>query len=62
LSEKLGNSNQQTIEEQTRRLDLNLKEISERVSRSADTVATELREELKIIAKILAADEAKANS
>jgi hypothetical protein len=62
LSEKLGNSNQQTIEEHTRRIDLNLKEISERVSRSADTVATELREELKIIAKILAADEAKANS
>lgn len=62
LSEKLGNSNQQTIEEHTRRIDLNLKEISERVSRSADTVATELREELKIIAKILATDEAKANS
>jgi len=62
LSEKLGNSNQETIEEHTRRIDLNLKEISERVSRSADTVATELREELKIIAKILAADEVKANS
>jgi hypothetical protein len=62
LSEKLGSSNQETIEEHTRRIDLNLKEISERVSRSADTVATELREELKIIAKLLATEEAKANS
>jgi hypothetical protein len=58
----LGSSNQETIEEHTRRIDLNLKEISERVSRSADTVATELREELKIIAKLLATEEAKANS
>jgi hypothetical protein len=62
LNEKLGGSHQETIEEHTRRIDLNLKEISERVSRSADTVATELREELKIIAKILAADEAKTNA
>lgn len=62
LNEKLGGSNQETIEEHTRRIDLNLKEISERVSRSADTVASELREELKIIAKILASEEAKSNA
>jgi Mg2+ and Co2+ transporter CorA len=62
LNDKLGSTNQETIEEHTRRIDLNLKEISERVSRSADTVASELREELKIIAKILASDEAKSNA
>lgn len=62
LGEKLGSTNQETIEEHTRRIDLNLKEISERVSRSANTVASELREELKIIAKILAADEVKTNA
>jgi hypothetical protein len=62
LSEKLGSTNQETIEEHTRRIDLNLKEISERVSRSADTVASELREELKIIAKILASEEAKTTA
>ena len=62
LSEKLGSTNQETIEEHTRRIDLNLKEISERVSRSADTVASELREELKIIARILASEEAKTNA
>lgn len=62
LSEKLGGTNQETIEEHTRRIDLNLKEISERVSRSADTVASELREELKIIAKLLASEEAKTNA
>jgi hypothetical protein len=62
LGEKLGSTNQETIEEHTRRIDLNLKEISERVSRSADTVANELREELKIIAKILASEEAKTNA
>ena len=62
LSEKLGSTNQETIEEHTRRIDLNLKEIGERVSRSADTVANELREELKIIAKILASEEAKTNA
>ena len=62
LSEKLGSTNQETIEEHTRRIDLNLKEISERVSRSADTVASELREELKIIAKLLASEEAKTNA
>ena len=62
LSDKLGSTNQETIEEHTRRIDLNLKEISERVSRSADTVASELREELKIIAKILASEEAKTSA
>jgi hypothetical protein len=62
LNEKLGSTNQETIEAHTRRIDLNLKEISERVSRSADTVASELREELKIIAKILASEEAKSNA
>lgn len=62
LSDKLGSTNQETIEEHTRRIDLNLKEISERVSRSADTVASEVREELKIIAKILASEEAKTNA
>jgi len=62
LNEKLGSANQETIEEHTRRIDLNLKEISERVSRSAETVASELREELKIIAKILAAEEVKSNA
>jgi hypothetical protein len=62
LNDKLGGANQETIEEHTRRIDLNLKEISERVSRSADTVASELREELKIIAKILASEEAKSNA
>ena len=62
LSEKLGSTNQETIEEHPRRIDLNLKEISERVSRSADTVASELREELKIIAKILASEEAKTTA
>lgn len=62
LSDKLGSTNQETIEEHTRRIDLNLKEISERVSRSADTVASEVREELKIIAKILASAEAKTNA
>jgi len=62
LSDKLGNSNQETIEEHTRRIDLNLKDIGEKVSRSADTLATELREELKIIAKILASQEASTNA
>lgn len=62
LGEKLGSTNQETIEEHTRRIDMNLKEISERVSRSADTVASELREELKIIAKLLASEEAKSNA
>jgi len=62
LSDKLGSTNQETIEEHTRRIDLNLKEISERFSRSADPVASELREELKIIAKILASEEAKTNA
>ncbi|MEN9845264.1 MAG: hypothetical protein RIS36_411 [Pseudomonadota bacterium] len=62
LNEKLGSANQETIEEHTRRIDLNLKEISERVSRSADTVASELREELKIIAKILSSEEARGNA
>ncbi|MEY4669213.1 MAG: hypothetical protein RL518_1912 [Pseudomonadota bacterium] len=62
LGEKLGGTSQETIEEHTRRIDLNLKEIGERVSRSADTMATELREELKIIAKILASEEAKSNA
>ncbi len=62
LGEKLGSTNQETIEEHTRRIDMNLKEIGERVSRSADTVASELREELKIIAKILASEEAKSNA
>jgi hypothetical protein len=62
LNDKLGSANQETIEEHTRRIDLNLKEISERVSRSADTVASELREELKIIAKILSSEEAKSNA
>lgn len=62
LSDKLGSTNQETIEEHTRRIDLNLKEIGERVSRSADTVASELREELKIIAKILASEEVKSNA
>ncbi len=62
LSERLGSANQQTIEEHTRRIDLNLKEIGEQVSRSADTVASELREELKIIAKILASEEARNNA
>jgi hypothetical protein len=62
LYEKLGSTNQETIEEHTRRIDLNLKEIGERVSRSADTVASELREELKIIAKILASDEVKSDA
>ncbi len=62
LSGKLGSAHQETIEEHTRRIDLNLKEISERVSRSADTVASELREELKIIAKILASEEANNNA
>lgn len=62
LGDKLGSTNQETIEEHTRRIDLNLKEIGERVSRSADTVASELREELKIIAKILASEEAKTNA
>ncbi len=62
IGEKLGSTNQETIEEHTRRIDLNLKEISERVSRSADIVASELREELKIIAKILASEEVKTNA
>jgi hypothetical protein len=62
LSDKLGNSNQETIEEHTRRIDLNLKDIGEKVSRSADTLASELREELKIIAKILASNEASTNA
>jgi hypothetical protein len=62
LNERLGNTNQETIEEHTRRIDLNLKEISERVSQSADTVASEVREELKIIAKLLASEEAKTNA
>ena len=62
LNDKLGSASQETIEEHTRRIDLNLKEISERVSRSADTVASELREELKIIAKILSSEEAKSNA
>jgi hypothetical protein len=62
LNDKLGSANQETIEEHTRRIDLNLKEISERVSRSADTVASELREELKIIAKILSSEEVKSNA
>ena len=62
LSDKLGSSNQETIEEHTRRLDLNLKDIGEKVSRSANTLASELREELKIIAKILASDEASSNA
>jgi hypothetical protein len=62
LSDKLGNSNQETIEEHTRRIDINLKDIGEKVSRSADTLASELREELKIIAKILASPEASSNA
>ena len=62
LSDKLGSSNQETIEEHTRRIDLNLKDIGDKVSRSANTLASELREELKIIAKILASDEARSNA
>jgi archaellum component FlaC len=62
LSDKLGSSNQETIEEHTRRIDLNLKDIGEKVSRSANTLASELREELKIIAKILASDEVRSNA
>jgi biopolymer transport protein ExbB/TolQ len=62
LNDKLGSASQETIEAHTRRIDLNLKEIGEQVSRSADTVASELREELKIIAKILASEEAKSNA
>jgi hypothetical protein len=61
LSQRLGDSSQETIEDHTRRIDLNLKEIGERVSQSADTLASELREELKIIAKILASNEAAPN-
>lgn len=62
LHERMSNNNQQTIEEHTRRIDINLREIGERVSRSADVVASEVREELKIIAKILAADETRNNA
>lgn len=62
LSEKLGNTNQETIEEHTRRIDLNLKEIGEKVSHSADTIASELRGELKIIAKILASEDVRSNA
>lgn len=62
LNERLGSSRQETIEEHTRRIDVNLKEIGERVSRSADSLAFELREELKIIAKLLASSEANTNA
>lgn len=62
LNERLGSSRQETIEEHTRRIDVNLKEIGDRVSKSADSLAFELREELKIIAKLLASSEASTNA
>jgi hypothetical protein len=62
LNERLSSSRQETIEEHTRRIDVNLAEIGERVSKSADSLAFELREELKIIAKLLASSEASTNA
>lgn len=62
INARMGDSKQETIEEHTRRIDLNLKEIGDKVSQSADTLASELRDELKIIAKILASSEATTNA
>jgi hypothetical protein len=58
----IGDPKRETIEEHTRRIDLNLKEIGEKVSESADTLASELRDELKIIAKLLASNEVRTNA
>ncbi len=62
LADRLSATNQETIEEHTRRIDLNLKDIGDKVSRSAESLASELRDELKIIAKLLASSEANNNA
>lgn len=62
LADRLSATNQETIEEHTRRIDLNLKDIGDKVSRSAECLASELRDELKIIAKLLASNEANNNA
>ena len=62
MSAHLGDTRRETIEEHTRRIDLNLKEIGEKVSRSADTIATELRDELRIIAKLLSTSDVSSHA
>ena len=52
-------SNSARVEEHVRNVDVSLKEISRQLSSAASNHTTELRDELRLIAKLLAAESQK---
>jgi hypothetical protein len=62
LTEVIVTSNASRVEEHVRSVDISLKEISQKLSNSAETQTSELRDELRTIAKILAAEAQKSDT
>jgi len=62
LTEVIQTSNTGRVEEHVRSVDLSLKEISRQLSASAANHTTELRDELRIIAKLLATEAQKSDT
>lgn len=62
LTEVIVTSNASRVEEHVRSVDISLKEISQKLSHSAETQTSELRDELRTIAKILAAEAQKSDT
>jgi DNA repair ATPase RecN len=59
LTEVIMTSNASRVEEHVRSVDISLKEISQQLSNSADNNTTLLRDELRTIARLIAADNQK---